>query len=155
MPYRKPRSSKQRAASIRNLVAARRKRSRVSASTFTMAPGVRGKIRVSRSHGGGPMSEMRNSPNKRQRKALGQWNVRNNATGRIERVGYKAYRTAKRKDAHHEIRSRLSPYSTNVPKFKSHKQSTLKVGKRSRRTMRQVMFPGGIGATTGVTGGDH
>jgi hypothetical protein len=101
------------------------------------------------------MSEMRNSPNRRQRKALGQWNVRNNLSGRIERVGYKEYRTAKRKDAFHEFRQKISPYSMHSRKSKKHKYSTLKISRSRRKVMRLSLFPGGIGATTGVTGGDH
>jgi hypothetical protein len=151
MPYRKPRSSKQRAASIRNLVFARRKRSRVAVGTFNQSSASKRAIRITGS-GRGPISEMRNSPNKRQRKALGQWNVRNNLSGRIERVGYKEYRTAKRKDAMHEFRQKIAPYSTHTRR--GHKYSTLKVSKSRRRVMRMSMFPGGIGSTTGVTGGD-
>ena len=126
------RSAKQRAASIRNLLVARRKRSAVAKSTFRMAPGAQRAIRVN----SGPVSEMRNSPNKKQRKELGRYEVRNNLTGRIHRVDYKTHRTAARKDAHHELRARVAPFAAHIPRFSDHEFSTTGLSSARRKTMR-------------------
>lgn len=95
------RSAKQRAASVRNLVIARRKRQR-KVSFKNVAPGA---IRLT--YRPRDYSSMSKSPNKKQAKKLGTYSVRVRATGAEKNVGYKTYRRVQRVD---RVISRLDMY---------------------------------------------
>lgn len=108
------RSAKQRAASIKNLIVARKRRRGVSRSTFksAVAPGT---VRINSRPTG--ISYMRNSPNKRQQKRLGRWEVTVKGSGnRRAEVGYKTYRQANRQD---KVLQFLDPHGAIYKKINS------------------------------------
>ena len=100
----KRRTAKQRAASVKNLVAARRKRRKAISSVTSKKVG---NIRINTRPG--PVSNMSKSPIRSQRRKLGTYTVRNTSNGTLKRVGYKTYRKAKRQDAVYSLRASLSP----------------------------------------------
>lgn len=121
---KKRRTAKQRAASIRNLVQARKRRRR-SKATKTLVSNKVGNIRLNTRPGA--VSNMRESPNKRQAKRLGVYTVKSVSTGHDHRVGYKKYRKANRQDRMYEWRRKVNHLAL---RSKRQKFTTPAFGKR-------------------------